>query len=248
MRSAKRTLFGLPFLGALLGSLTLWVARPVVAAPPQVNVQVEWRVVSSAQARERQAQMQVPGSVTLSTHDTRRQSDAVHSLTVLNGGKARLYVGQSVPQTSWQFLFAAPGNQSSRSGGQVSGVEATSPGGATPSLGGAQLLSQTVWIDLGQGLTVQPRWPGGKAQVEVQMEAVSRQPLGAGGLLGTSGFSPEGAVQRREVMSTLLVPVGQWVVIAQSAQQGAQRTRGVLSTADLDDEDAFQLEIRLTLP
>lgn len=244
MRSAKRTLFGLPFLGALLSSLSLWGARPALAAPPAVNVQVEWRVVSSAQARARQAQIQVPGSVTLSTQDTRRQSDAVHSLTVLNGGKARLYVAQSVPQTSWQFLFSAPGQPA----GQPGGGGATSPGGNTASLGGAQLLSQTVWIDLGQGLTVQPRWPGGKAQVEVQMEAVSRQPLGAGALLGTSGFSPEGAVQRREVMSTLLVPMGQWVVIAQSSQQGSQRTRGVLSTAELDDEDASQLEIRLTLP
>lgn len=238
MTCTKPSLFG-----ALLGSLVLAAALPVVAAPPLVNVGVEWRVVSASELRERQARVLGAGGVALSTQDASRQADAVHSLTVLNGGKARLYVGQSVPQTTWQFLFSAPGNST---GGGASAGQAGS--GSASTAGGAQLLSQTVWIDLGQGLTVQPRWPGGKAPAEVQIEAVSRQPLGAGGLLGTSGYSPEGAVQRREIMSTLLVPMGQWVPIAHSTQQSTQRARGVLSTADLDGQDAAQLEIRLTLP
>ena len=175
----------LPF-GALLGSLVLAAALPVVAAPPLVNVGVEWRVVSASELRERQARVLGAGGVALSTQDASRQADAVHSLTVLNGGKARLYVGQSVPQTTWQFLFSAPGNSTGAA------LQQARLGAAPPPPQGAQLLSQTVWIDLGQGLTVQPRWPGGKAPAEVQIEAVSRQPLGAGGLLGTSGYSPEG--------------------------------------------------------
>ena len=232
------------WLGLVAGGLlaALAVSAPAFAggAPVAGNLRVEWRVVSSAQARERQAGLEA-GGVRLSTLDAREQQDTVHSLLVLNGGKARLYAGRTVQQTTWQFLFSAPGATAS---GNAAAVGAAS--GAQASSGGAQLLSQTTWIDLGQGLNVRPRWKGGRAPVELELEAQSRQPVG--GPLGPSGFAPDGQIQRQEVSTTLAVPLGQWVVVAQSGRNQTRSVRGTVSTSDLDDQGDEQLEVRVTQP
>lgn len=235
---------GLRCLGALglMAALAAGTRAHAGGASAPGNLQVAWRVVSSAQARERQAGVE-PGGVRLSTLDASEQQDAVHKLLVLNGGKARLFTGRTVQQTTWQFLFSMPG--AATSGGAASGA-ATAPAGApsglaTPS-GGAQLLSQTVWIDLGQGLSVRPRWKGGNAPVELELEAQSRRPLGG------QGFAPDGQIQRQEVSTTLLVPLGQWVVVAQSGRNQTRHTNATLSTTDLDDQDGEQLEVRVSQP
>ena len=151
-------------------------------------------------------------------------------------------MGQSVPQTTWQFCFPRPAIP------QGAALRLEPGWGGSASTAGAQLLSQTVWIDLGQGLTVQPRAGGRQAPAEVQIEAVSRQP-GAGGLLTVpSGYSPEGAVQRREIMSHPAGSDGAMGCPLRTVRSKARNARGVLSTADLDGQDAAQLEIRLTLP
>ena len=168
-----------------------------------MNLKVEWRVVSSAQAQASQAGIG-GGGVSVSTSDLNQRQDSIHSLLVLNGSRARLYVGRTVPQTTWQFAFS-PTNGGT-GGGQV------------------QLQSQTTWIDLGQGLTVRPRWRGGAAPVEVEIEAQSRNHVGV--MTGANGIAPDGQTQRQEVMSTLAIPLGQWVVVAQSRGNQAQQARG----------------------
>ncbi|MGE5452131.1 MAG: hypothetical protein ACM3VZ_09860 [Acidobacteriota bacterium] len=215
----------------------------VLAAPPAPgNLRIEWRVLSSAQAREQQAAMNVHG-MRLSTQDSRQQDDAVHTLLVLNGGRASLYTGRSVPQTSWQLLLSAP----------AASTAASAAAGA-----GAQLLSQTVWIDLGQGLSVRPRWKGGRSLVELELSAQSSQAVG--NPLGTSGVAPDGQVLRQEVATTLAVALGQWVVVAQSNRDQTQSTqnmqgtsgsrspRGTWSTSELDDQGELQLQVRVTQP
>lgn len=240
---------GWPWLGAaglVLGLMaTLLAGTPAHAggASAPGNLRVEWRVVSSAQARERQAAVEA-GGVRLSTLDAREQQDTVHSLLVLNGGKARLYAGRTVQQTTWQFLFSAPGANASGSAGATAATGAASAANAAG--GSAQLLSQTVWIDLGQGLTVRPRWRGGHAPVELELDAQSRQPVG--GPLGPQGFAPDGQIQRQEVSTTLAVPLGQWVVVAQSGRNQTRSVRGTVSTSDLDDQGDAQLEVRVTQP
>lgn len=225
-------LTGLLALGLI--AVLAWVGRAQAgSAPAPGNLRVEWRVVSAAQVRERQANL-AAGGVRLSTLDSGEQQDAVHSLLVLNGGKARLYAGRTVPQTTWQFLYSAPGAASG------------SASGAGTSGGGAQLLSQTVWIDLGQGLSVRPRWKGGSAPVELELEAQSRQALG--GPIGPQGIAPDGQIQRQDVVTTLAVPLGQWVVVAQSSRHQTQNARGTWSTSELDDQGDQQLEVRVTQP
>ena len=147
-------------LGATLLALApcvLWAASPVPA-----NLRVEWRVVSSSQARsqaESQAARSDAGGVSVSSAGMAQRQDSIHSVQVLNGSQARVYVGRTVPQTTWQFLYSG----------------AAASNGAN---GSAQLLSQTNWIDLVQGLTVRPRWRGGSAPVEVEVEAQSRNHVG----------------------------------------------------------------------
>lgn len=236
----RRTAWLAHATGGLLAALAISAPAHAGGAPASGNLRVEWRVVSSAQARERQAGLEA-GGVRLSTLDAREQQNTVHSLLVLNGGKARLYAGRTVQQTTWQFLFSAPGvnpSGASATPGAASGVNASGAG--------AQLLSQTIWIDLGQGLNVRPRWRGGKAPVELELEAQSRQALG--GPLGTSGLAPDGQIQRQEVSTTLAVPLGQWVVVAQSGRNQTRNMRGTVSTADLDDQGDEQLEVRVTQP
>lgn len=241
MSIIHRRMAGLGWVtGALFAALVCHVPAHAGGASAASNLRVEWRVVSSAQARERQASLEA-GGVRLSTLDAREQQNTVHSLLVLNGGKARLYAGRTVQQTSWQFLFSAPGvspSGTSATAGAASGANAAS--------GGAQLLSQTVWIDLGQGLNVRPRWRGGNAPVELELEAQSRQAVG--GPLGQSGFAPDGQIQRQEVSTTLAVPLGQWVVVAQSGRNQTRSARGTVSTADLHDQGDEQLEVRVTQP
>lgn len=224
MNMFKRRALARWMLAAVWAGCAAGVA-PVMAGPAPGNLKVEWRVVSSAQAQARQAGVG-SGGVSVSTSDMNQRQDSIHSLLVLNGSRARLYVGRTVPQTTWQFAFS-PSNGGT-GGGQV------------------QLQSQTTWIDLGQGLTVRPRWRGGAAPVEVEIEAQSRNHVGV--MTGANGIAPDGQTQRQEVMSTLAIPLGQWVVVAQSRGNQAQQARGGWSTTELDSTGGEQLELRVTQP
>ncbi|HET8871378.1 MAG TPA: hypothetical protein VFM48_13110 [Aquabacterium sp.] len=201
------------------------------------NLLVEWRVVSSGSGQTQGVGVRA-GGIQLSTQDVSQRQDSVHSLMVLNGGRARLYVGQSVPQTNWQFIFSAPG---------AAGVNpsASTTGGQQASAG-AQLLSQTTWIDLGQGLSVRPQWPGGRAPVKIDIEAQSRQP--AGPAVAPDGMAADGVIQRQDVATTLSMPMGQWVVVAQTRSNYMQSVRGTWSTRDVDDQGGQQLELRVSAP
>lgn len=215
---------------ALWAAPSAW-AQSGAGALPQRNLVVEWRVNQQGQARDSQTGVQrgriivdsrrgvIGGAdVTLGTVQTESQSQAVQQVRVLNGGRARLYVGQSQPQTVWQWVVQ-PG-----SFGQA---------------GQAQAWSQTVWLDLGRGLSVRPSWPGGQAPVRVEFEAQVREPL---------GYSPDGQIREAEVGSTLRVPLGEWAVVARSGSRSTQQRAGTLSTRELDDEQSEQLEIRITAP
>jgi hypothetical protein len=67
-------------------------------------------------------------------------------------------------------------------------------------------------------------------------------------MTGANGIAPDGQTQRQEVMSTLAIPLGQWVVVAQSRGNQAQQARGSWSTTTLDSTGGEQLELRVTQP
>lgn len=232
-----------PVLRALCWPLVgLWVlllapAKPLWAEPaprhlPQRNLLVEWRLSEQGHSQQRQVGVrtgqvmvdsrgQVIGhsSVGLSTVHTEGQSASVQQVQVLNGGQARLYVGRSQPYTTWQWVLT--------------------PGEASP-----QVVAQTVWLDLGQGLWVRPSWPGGQAPVQVVLQASQRRQAGA--LYGAT--EPDGQQRDTQVGSTLLVTLGQWATVVRSGSQASGQQAGALSTREVDEARHEQLDIRITAP
>lgn len=229
-------------------------------ALPARNLLVEWRTSGERSQQERRAGLR-QGQVTIDTRgvwstgtlqagtvQTESRQDSTQQVQVLNGGRARLYVGTSQPLTVWQWAGPVGGGGGLGGYGPSNGVSVGNGGGNSGASGyGGQALPQTVWVDLGQGLSVTPRWPGGRAPVVVELEAQTRQSASPGGrLLGR--VDPDGQTRRSELASTLSVPLGQWTVVARSGGRSEQQRSGTLSTRELDDAQSEQLEIRITAP
>lgn len=216
-------------LGALgVLSLPLSVLAQADTRVPLRNLVVEWRIEGQGQMRDSGAGVRqgrviidsqrgvvVQGDVRAGTWQTESQTRSVQQVQVLNGGRARLYVGRSQPYTVWQWAYA-PAQR-----------------------GAVQAWGQTAWLDLGQGLTVRPRWPGGQAPVTVELEAQAS---------GQSAYEPDGQVRYSEVASTVAVPLGEWTVVARSGRSAQQTRSGTLSTDAIDDSQSEQLAIRITAP
>ncbi|KGM40547.1 hypothetical protein JY96_12230 [Aquabacterium sp. NJ1] len=245
---------------------------------PQRNLLVEWRMGGQGQTQQRNQGIRtgqiivdsrggVVGrtSIGMETIQTESQTDTVQQVQVLNGGKARLFVGKSQPYTVWQWAWTGQGggglgvigpqanNAGTNAGGATAGASGNTPAGGNGQAGNypVNMVPQTVWIDLGQGLNVRPRWAGGHAPVIVELEAQARQPAQLGSQMGGvygGQIDPDGQTRRIEVASTLSVPLGQWAVVARSGGRVQRQQSGSLSTRDLDDSQSEQLEIRITAP
>lgn len=257
---------------AALASLPAWAEGQ--GGLPQRNLLVEWRMGGQGQAQQRNQGIRtgqiivdsrggVVGrtSIGMETIQTESQTDSVQQVQVLNGGKARLFVGKSQPYTVWQWAWTGQGGgglggigpQTSPSGGGTGGAAGNATSGNPGQPGGypVNVVPQTVWIDLGQGLNVRPRWAGGHAPVIVELEAQARQPAQLGSQMGGvygGQVDPDGQTRRIEVASTLSVPLGQWAVVARSGARVQRQQSGSLSTRDLDDNQSEQLEIRISAP
>lgn len=233
------------WIGALTATFMALGATGGVRAEalPLRNLLIEWRVAGQVADNRAGAGVSITttspgpqGGYTVSTTrrsettvtigggsvQTRTQEQGQQQMLVLNGGQARLFVGESRPYTVWQWAWG------SGSGGG---------GGGT---GVGHGWGQTVFLDLGQGLSVQPSWPGGRAPVRVAFQASSAR---AG-----QAYEPDGVSRRTEVASTLLVPLGEWTVVARSGQRTEAQQAGTLSTRSVDRDDSGVLEIRISLP
>lgn len=270
----------LPFLTPhrLLASAALvlqvcLVASPALAGPrdlPARNLLVEWRIGGQGSSQLRQGGIQTgrviidsrrgvigQAGVTYGTTQIESSGNSVQQVTVLNGGRARLFFGSSQPVTTWQWAWGAgqggggwtsygplegqgQGNDemAERHSGRDRGRQGNSP---------INIVPQTVWIDLGQGMVVTPRWPGGRAPVTVELEARSSEPAQAGSAY-SGQLDPDGQVRRSEVSSTVSVPLGEWTVVARNGGQSSNTQSGTLSTRSLDESRSEQLETRVTAP
>ena len=211
---------------------------------PQRNLLVEWRVGGQGASTQRQAGIEVgrviidsrrgvigQAGITAGTVRTESQGSSVQQVMVLNGGRARLYMGRTQSVTAWQFAFSPTAAQQGQGGLGSPGVT---------------VLPQTVWIDVGEGIHVTPRWSGGR-DVVVDIEAQSRQPVQPGSAYGGQ-LDPDGQTRRTELASTVSVPLGEWVVVARNGGRVQRSQSGTLSTRDVDDSQSEQLEIRVTAP
>lgn len=254
--------------GVLAGALTLSGAAHAGSRDglPQRNLLVEWRVSGQGLNEQRAAGIEVgrviidsrrgvigQAAVTAGTVRTDTQGSSVQQVMVLNGGRARLYMGRTQSVTAWQFVyspgaaqgqggFGAYGNTGGNSGGNTGG-NAAAPG--------VSAWPQTVWVDVGQGLHVTPRWSGGR-DVVVEIEAQSRQPAQPGSAYNNTPYGgqidPDGQTRRTELASTVSVPLGEWVVVARNGGRVQRTQSGTLSTRDVDESQSEQLEIRVTAP
>lgn len=228
-------------LGASLLSLTLpGQAQGIDPGLPLRNLVVEWRIEGQGQIRDsgggvRQGRVIIDsqhgvvaqGDVRVGTWQTESQTQSVQQVQVLNGGRARLFVGRSQPYTVWQWAYAPVQRPQARPPG---------PGAYAPPV---QAWGQTAWLDLGQGLNVRPRWPGGQAPVTVELEASASQ---------QSAYEPDGQIRHSEVASTVAVPLGEWTVVARSGRRAQATRSGTLSTDTIDDTQSEQLAIRISVP
>lgn len=265
----------LPLSGLMLGlSGAPAVAWAADHGLPQRNLLIEWRMSGQGQSQMRNQGVRtgqiivdsrggVIGRTSIGTEtvQTENQTDTVQQVQVLNGGRAHLYVGRSQPYTVWQWAWTgqagssgtlgAIGPQTGGAGNSTNSSGAGSPGsGVQPNATGnsypGSVVPQTVWIDIGQGLSVRPRWAGGQSVV-VELEAQARQPAQLGGAY-SGQIEPDGQTRHIEVGSTLSVPLGQWAVVARSGGLVRKQQSGSLSTRDLDDNQSEQLEIRISVP
>lgn len=244
--------------------------QPALAGPgdlPARNLLVEWRIGGQGSSQLRQGGIQTgrviidsrrgvigQAGVTYGTTQTESSGNSVQQVTVLNGGRARLFFGSSQPVTTWQWAWApgqvgggwtsyGPLEGSGQGGDEVAERHGGRDGRHSP----VQVVPQTTWIDLGQGLIVTPRWPGGRAPVTVELEARSSEPAQPGSAY-SGRLDPDGQVRRTEVGSTVSVPLGEWTVVARNGGQSSRTQSGTLSTRSLDESRSEQLEIRVTAP
>lgn len=94
----------------------------------------------------------------------------------------------------------------------------------------------SVWVDTGRGVVVQPRWPGGDAPVTVEVEADSSTPTAAGGTAGS------------RTLTTLALPLGDWVTVAETSDAGMRSERGTLSTRELAASRRLLVQMRVSAP
>lgn len=134
---------------------------------------------------------------------------APQKIQVRNGEKGSLRMNQAIPL---QWVQSASSQSNSVSSG---GTSVSSTGGG---------VAQSVqWFEVGQSMTVSPRWAGGNqdATVEIELQQADM----------AVRHNPDMPSQTRQQLSTTVTtPLGQWVTIAATgnapARQGTFSSKG----------------------
>lgn len=161
--------------------------------------------------------------VTLESRSGEGARQTVQQLRVVNGGQGSVRIGASVPMQWLQWVW-------------------------TPN--GPAVIAGSQLVETGRGFVVQPRWPGGDAPVSVEVRSEASQ-MASGGIPSRYQFDgrpqPEGTVSRVDVLTTVQVPLGQWVTIASSGEQARSRERGIAATGELAGERRVVVQLRVSL-
>jgi hypothetical protein len=152
---------------------------------------------------------------------TARRDEAIgttQQVLVLNGGVAGVRVAA---QTPWQFYQVLMAPQ------------------------GPVVVPGTAWVESATGFRVRPRWPGGAEPVTVELMAESGGPALAAPSVG-GGLPPSAA--QGTVLSTLQMPLGEWVTVARSRDDRRADVRGTLSSGSAEQRGERVLQMRVTAP
>jgi hypothetical protein len=228
--------------GALIvAGLSGPLAAQTGARLPQRNLLVEVRQVDEGSASaqgggvERGAVIvssdgRVSGGAEVGWQASTRQrgGSIAQQLRVLNGGRASMRLGQSVPLQWWQ-ISSLPAGASGSSGARQ----------------GAQVVPSMVFTEAGRGFSVRPRWPGGDAPVTVEIETELVQARDPNVTVG--GEANDGATSDNfKTLTTLRFPLGEWVTVASSGTSSAGAERGVVSTRDVSRSRQIVVQMRVT--
>lgn len=169
-------------------------------------------------------EVQARAEVGVSTRQIERGAEGVGALRVLNGGQGMLSTGFSVPLTWYSVVW-------------------------TPS--GPGLVGTPGLVDVGRRVAVRPRWPGGSAPVTVEVR--SEASAMAGGAM-TSRFGldgrplPENATESAGLLTTLQLPLGEWVTVAGSTTSESRSDRGTVYGTQSRTQGESLLQMRVTAP
>ena len=160
-------------------------------------------------------QVSEPDANTLSTQATTATLVA-QRIQVRNGEKATLRMGQSVPIRFVQSVGGGSNAQTDSSGGGVS--------------------YGMVWMQAGQSVVVQPRWPGARQPVRINIDVESSS------LQAPTGNAELPSQARNQLATTVSAPLGQWVTVA--ATGGGQAQAGSYSSeAAVDTRQLVQIRV-----
>lgn len=167
------------------------------------------------------------GGASISTQRAEdRAGQQVQRVLVLNGQQASLQLTETTP-VQW-VDFALQFDGSTAAAGAANAQNANSKGWALPRQGFAE---QT------RGFTVTPNWPGGQQPVRVELRAQ-----------GGAGATLQNQTQTQaQVISTVSVPLGQWLTVARSGTQAQAPQRGVISSRSAETQSSRELQLRVEL-
>lgn len=140
-------------------------------------------------------------------------------IQVRNGEKATLTIGQNVPI---RFVQAVAGGSNVQTGGT----------------GGAVSYGM-VWMQAGQSMAVQPRWPGASQPVRITIDVQSSS------VQAPSGSAELPSQARSQFATTVSAALGQWVTVA--ATGGGQAQAGTYSSEAAADTRQL-VQIRVLVP
>ncbi len=207
-------------------AVAAWLGLAAVqAAPPlpQRNLSVEMRVSDDSSDSHRDAaagasvtvgssgRVDAAGAASVRSGSQRQGLGAVQRVLVLNGGRATLRLAQSLQVDDTEIWW-------------------------TPWGPGAAVRSQ--WIELVNGMEVQPRWPGGDAPVTLEIAAQS-----AGRATQNSGRA---LPPQLSTFTTVQVPLGEWFEVAQLQSRQSSVSRSGFSAATSARQRSLQ--VRVSLP
>lgn len=207
----------LPLLSSLGRCSPLLVAllllAPALAAPPLPQRDL---LVDVREADASQAEGGAPGWNVRSADARTARERPPQQLRVRNGASAGVRLAVTRPLQIWQ---AAP----------------------SPLLQLPVPVPTTQWIEAGQRLTMQPRWPGGSQPVEVTLSFDSSRFDTA--IAPGSTEPPQRSEER--VATTVRAPLGQWVTIAGNGTDGSEQN--VVSSGQAAAASRRVLQLRVSL-
>lgn len=159
------------------------------------------------------------GQVVLGTEKRSSDFQLLPRLLVLNGQTASVRLSET---TAVQWLDY--------------GVELDAATRGTPASGAKVYAApRTITVGHSRGLSVSPRWPGGRQPVQVELRTELSQPGEAG------------ASSQTQLVSTLQLPLGEWLTVARSGQSLQRQTGGTLSSRDAEVSSLRELQLRVDL-